>query len=399
MLQQRVSDAPEQRMILPDYTGGSIVNLLSAIQQAFGLAPGLYAPTPHVDVQRLAASRNIVLMVIDGLGYHFLRQQDAKATLRRHLAGRLTSVFPATTASAITSLMTGNGPQQHGVTGWFTYFRELGSVIAPLPFTARYGGGALRDAGIDAHALFRPQSVFDGIGAQTHIVLPRRIVDSDYTLAHGATAKRHAYRSLGQCFERVRHILSSSTTRQYVYAYWPEFDSLSHACGIGSAQAAAHFGELDAAFSRFLETVNGTSTTVLVTADHGFIDSEPDKMIRLEEHPALAETLMLPLCGEPRVAFCYVHPRKCEQFESYVLGELGDCATLHSSTDLVRQGFFGLGEPHARLCERVGHYTLIMKDNYVIKDWLLGEKRYVHIGVHGGVSEQEMHVPLIVVEA
>jgi predicted AlkP superfamily pyrophosphatase or phosphodiesterase len=386
-------------MILPDYTGGSIINLLSAIQQAFGLTPGLYTPTRQVDVQRLADSRNIVLMVIDGLGYHFLRRQDANTTMCRHLAGRLTSVFPATTASAITSLMTGNGPQQHGVTGWFTYFKELGSVIAPLPFTARYGGGALREAGIDAHALFRPQSVFNGIDAQTHIVLPRRIVDSDYTLAHGASAKRHAYRSLGQCFERVRHILSSSNSRQYVYAYWPEFDSLAHAWGTGSEQAVAHFGELDAAFTRFVDALDGTQTTVLVTADHGFIDSEPEKMIRLEEHPALAETLMLPLCGEPRVAFCYVHPHKCEQFESYVLGELADYATLHNSADLVRQGFFGLGEPHPRLSERVGHYTLIMKENYVIKDWLLGEKRYVHIGVHGGVSEQEMHVPLIVVEA
>jgi hypothetical protein len=39
-----------------------------------------------------------------------------------------------------------------------------------------------------------------------------------------------------------------------------------------------------------------------------------------------------------------------------------------------------------------------MKQNYVIKDWLLGERRYVHVGVHGGVSEQEMHVPLIIID-
>jgi hypothetical protein len=36
-----------------------------------------------------------------------------------------------------------------------------------------------------------------------------------------------------------------------------------------------------------------------------------------------------------------------------------------------------------------------MKDNYVLKDWLPGESRYQHIGVHGGVSQAEMYVPLI----
>ena len=40
-----------------------------------------------------------------------------------------------------------------------------------------------------------------------------------------------------------------------------------------------------------------------------------------------------------------------------------------------------------------------MQDHAVIKDWLPGERRYVHIGVHGGMSSQEMCVPLIVAEA
>ncbi len=40
-----------------------------------------------------------------------------------------------------------------------------------------------------------------------------------------------------------------------------------------------------------------------------------------------------------------------------------------------------------------------MKDRFLIKDWLPGEPRYVHIGVHGGMSAQEMYVPLIVAEA
>jgi hypothetical protein len=39
-----------------------------------------------------------------------------------------------------------------------------------------------------------------------------------------------------------------------------------------------------------------------------------------------------------------------------------------------------------------------MQDNYIIKDWLVQEKRYELIGVHGGVSQDEMVVPLIFAE-
>ena len=51
----------------------------------------------------------------------------------------------------------------------------------------------------------------------------------------------------------------------------------------------------------------------------------------------------------------------------------------------------------AKLFDRVGDYVLVMKDNYVVEDSILGEKRPPHIGHHGGVSSGEMFVPLIVI--
>ena len=70
---------------------------------------------------------------------------------------------------------------------------------------------------------------------------------------------------------------------------------------------------------------------------------------------------------------------------------------LHRSDDLLRQGVFGLFEPHPRLADRIGDYALIMRDNYVIKDVLPGEKEKFHVGNHGGVSAEEMFVPLVVI--
>ena len=36
-----------------------------------------------------------------------------------------------------------------------------------------------------------------------------------------------------------------------------------------------------------------------------------------------------------------------------------------------------------------------MKDDWTIKDWLPGERHYPMLGVHGGISNAEMTVPLI----
>ncbi|MGD2083655.1 MAG: phosphodiesterase, partial [Chromatiales bacterium] len=122
--------------------------------------------------------------------------------------------------------------------------------------------------------------------------------------------------------------------------------------------------------------------------------TEGDRVL-LEDHPELGETLLLPLCGEPRAAYCYVRAGATSDFESYVREELGHCVDLRHSGDILDAGLFGMGSPHPRLAQRIGDFTLLMRDHYVIKDWLPFERRYEQIGVHGGLSADEMYVPLI----
>jgi hypothetical protein len=70
---------------------------------------------------------------------------------------------------------------------------------------------------------------------------------------------------------------------------------------------------------------------------------------------------------------------------------------LYKSEDLIKENYFGLYEPNPKLRDRVGDYTLIMKDNYIMKDLVLGEDRRIFIGNHGGLSDEELYVPLIVI--
>jgi Type I phosphodiesterase / nucleotide pyrophosphatase len=382
--------------VLPDYHGNSIVNLMSSVVQARGGAPGPYAPLNDLPPSAIADARNLVLMVVDGLGFNHLTRLCSGSTLHRYLRARVTSVFPSTTASAITTFMTGLAPQQHGLTGWFMYFKEVGALSAVLPFRTRSGQASLRDLGTTPAQLFKHTPVFDLLDCESYVVSPQRIVDSDFNAFHSGRAARVGYRALQDFFAAVEGIVRRGTQRKYVYAYYPELDTLAHMHGINSTQVASQFAAFDGAFAQCLSALAGTDTALVVIADHGFIDCKASEFIQLERHPGLAQTLVLPLCGEPRVAYCYVHATRAPEFEEQVANSLGSAATLLPSAALIEQGYFGPSAPHPQLRERIGDYVLLMQGNYALKDWVAGERKHAQIGVHGGLSADEMYVPLIV---
>lgn len=384
---------PEAGITLPDYHGGSLVNLMSSITTALG-GSSPYAPLTALPPHHLADARHVVLLVVDGLGHDFLIGRDS--ALRRHLRSPMTSVFPSTTASAIPTFLTGLAPQQHGLTGWHMYFREIGAIAAPLPFRIRAGRHALRDAGVTPTTLFGLTPLFDRLPLPCHVVSPRHIIHSDFNVAFSGKAKRHGYETLDEMFAQIAGLLRIETPRSYIHAYWPQFDSLAHEFGIHSPEVAEAFAALDAGFSRLVEAAHQTNSRLIVTADHGFIDTSAEQTIDLDDHPGLRETLLLPLCGEPRMAYAYVRAGRETQFEDYVRENLADRVQLLKSEDILQQGWLGPGTAHPALRDRLGDYVLVPRGRIILRDWLRGEERYTHVGVHGGLSATEMMVPLIV---
>ena len=135
----------------------------------------------------------------------------------------------------------------------------------------------------------------------------RDIIDSDYNLRHCRGAERRAYETLDGLILEIENAVKSGPERKFVYAYWPEYDALSHRYGSESAEALAQFEKIDQAYASLLARLAGTDSLVIATADHGFVDVEPE--FSLELPPFLASQLKLPLCGERRVAYCHVHSK------------------------------------------------------------------------------------------
>ena len=122
------------------------------------------------------------------------------------------------------------------------------------------------------------------------------------------------------------------------------------------------------------------------------MDSPPQDSLELP--PELARLLRYPLCGERRVAFCHVHDQTI--FLEKARRFFGQRADVRPSGELADEGWFGTGRAHPHFAERIGDVALVMRGRATVKDWVPGESRHLHIGNHGGTSEDEMIIPLVV---
>jgi len=376
----------------PDYAGGSLVNLVATLVAARG---GKALHEPLRDFALDARVRNVVLLIIDGLGDNYLARHGAGSELARRRRRALTSVFPSTTASAITTSYTGRTPLEHGLTGWFVYFGAAGCVSAALPYRSRGDMASLAARGVDAEHIYDVPALFCSLAVKSIVVTYREIVDSQYNRVFCRGAERLAYANAEEFVAQLERAVKSGPERKFIYAYWPHYDAVAHRHGCEGVEAQKQFAIIDAAFGEVLKRLAGSETTIVATADHGFIDVAPDESLELP--PELAPFLRFPLCGERRIAYCHVHAPR--EFIERARDWLGDRADVMPSERLVQEGWLGPGERHPRLVERIGDVALMMRGRYTVKDWTPGEPRWLHIGNHGGTHDDEMMIPLIVENA
>ncbi|MFW9977916.1 MAG: alkaline phosphatase family protein [Candidatus Thorarchaeota archaeon] len=375
----------------PEYQGGSIVNLMRDIAEASGVSTP-YAKLSSTHLANLQDSENIVLMIIDGLGYNYLQKHGSGSILRKSLKDSMTSVFLPSTGSAITTFLTGLAPQQHAITGWYVHLPEYGLVSRYLPFTNMIDGNLI---GIPISNTIDVDPLLPRMNRKVFSVMGNRIIDSVYTRYMTGTTQREGYTGSRDFFRSIERAISTPG-RTYTHAYWPELDSIAHLLGVGSAEAIEHLQEFTQMLDTFLEQQE--NTTFILTGDHGFNDTREGGVIYMHDHPLLQDLLTLPVCGDTRTAFCYVKPSQIAEFERYVEKNLADSCDIYESQKLIDEGWFGLFDVNRRLRGRVGDFTLVCKEGHAIVNSFPGIEPYQLKGHHGGMCEDEMLVPLIVID-
>ncbi len=182
--------------------------------------------------------------MIDGLGAIQLRGHAGHA---RRLAGAMAkkdvsrSVFPTTTAAALTTLLTGTDPGQHGLVGYRVRDPQRGVLINQL--------SGWEGAGADASAWQAEPTVFERAVAQGRPAFAVGLPKYAHSGFSAATLRGAEFRAARSAADRVALALSLAEEHDgaLVYCYLPELDKAGHKHGVASADWVAALEDLDAA--------------------------------------------------------------------------------------------------------------------------------------------------------
>ncbi len=379
----------------PDYRGGSIVNLLSSVVRALG-GTSPHPPLKALDPELFRGNSRIVYLVLDGVGHEQLTRFVAAGGgghfFSRHPFERITTVFPSTTAAAVTTLSTGATPAEHGVLSWNLHLPDLGLIGAVLPGTT-LTGTPLAGNGFNLRRYLGLPSYLSSVRRHKRLLSFGTLGRSAYSNAGTRWNGYGAYKTL-RGMERQTLRFAWEGGRGVAYAYWPLYDTLCHRKGVQARGTRRHLAEIDTSLGRLTSRLAGTGTILLVTADHGVVDSPPPKRIDLAAVPGLLDCLTLLPAGDGWQVSCFVRPGRVERFHEVVAKYLSEACVCVTGEELLASGLLGPGQPHPSLQNRVGDYVLLAREDYAFRVVASLTKPRVHVGNHGGLSSDELYVPL-----
>ncbi len=312
-----------------------------------------------------------------------------------HAAPRtvIDSVFPPTTAAAVTTILTGRSPAEHGLIGWHQLHGD--EIIAPLPLYVRHPAASPSTPDALAASLYVTPPLFDRLDRPATLLIPDFICDTPCSRHHAGQAGRLPYRDFDDAFAQLAARLAQPEPA-FHYLYLPQLDTLMHERGPESSDAAALLAKLEVHLARLADHASRHDTAIVITADHGFVSAPAAQWVDVDDIAPLAALLARPLSGETRLAYCHVLPGCITLFIALAQTHLGHACWPLESRPLREAGVFGPGIPHPELARRCGDVILIAKPGWNLRDTLPGERQLQLAGVHAGVTAEEMQIPLIV---
>lgn len=383
-------------IVKPNYRGSTVVNLVHSIYKSLEIDCGTRNKyeLEILKTKKREFKDKIILIIIDGAGESFYRTYQKELGLDDWYLGTIQSVYPSTTASSITSLLTGLTPAGHGIPGWHTFFNDISSIVNILPFKQRY---SLKKKRLSKdipnnYILFSKEA--KELTKRMLFLQPNFLSETTYSKHLAGFAARRGYNSYQEFFQIIESFITENLSREFAYAYLPAIDSLSHKYGQNSIPVLSEARIIGSILRKIYLLAEKNETSVIITADHGFVPNSVSTTITTRQHPQLKKMLKLPLCGEPRTAFAYVHPKEKKNFMDYMQTYLKSEITVKSSKEMLKENWFGIGRANPEFEGRLGDFVLCMNDNYSIFDSLINETMPNLKGVHGGWLTEEVNVPL-----
>ncbi|HEY2428817.1 MAG TPA: alkaline phosphatase family protein [Acidimicrobiales bacterium] len=363
--------APGPRPLLPDYGGACITNVVRALTD--GGPPPAWLPAPAV------GAAQVVLFVLDGLGWDQLRERPGVApTLASMVGGPITSVAPTTTAVALTSITTGLTPAQHEVLGYRV--RVAGDEVLNV-LRWRTAAGDARQQVVPSE--FQTHPTFGG--TTPAVVTRAEFAATGFTVAHLAGTRLHGWRMASSLAVEVGALLAAG--EPLVYAYYDGIDKVAHEHGFG----AFYDAELRAAdrLAADLAADLPPGAAMVVTADHGQVEVGDASLMLTPE--LLGDTVLV--SGEGRFRWLHARPGCAARLREAAEAQFGHLAWIRSVDELEADGWFG-GRLSPAGRSRLGDVALIPYEPVAFTDPRDTGELALRCR-HGSATAAEMLVPLV----
>ncbi len=328
--------------------------------------------------QVVQGANQVVLLVIDGLGWHQLQSNIVHApTLASMQGGMITTVAPSTTVTALTSIATGLTPGEHGLMG---YRMDMGRHVMQM---LRWG-----DEKGDLRTTYPPEMVQPCppfMGASVPVLSKAELEGSAFTEAHLRGSRPMGWRSSSSIAVQVGQLLRAD--QKFIYAYYDGVDKIAHERGFGEYYNA----ELRQA-DRLVADVQNQLTpgsVLIVTADHGQVhigDASITPPRELLDHVAYQS-------GEGRFRWLHARNGATQSLFATAKDLYGDVAWVVTRDETIDNGWFGPRVTDVAR-KRLGDVALVPFEDVSFHE-PNDTGPYQLVCRHGSLTAAEMHVPLL----
>lgn len=333
-----------------------------------------------------APATSAIVFVIDGLGARNLSARAGHARLLAQAGTKKDSartVFPSTTAAALTSLLTGVSPGEHGIVGYRARIPGTDHVANQLRGWETDG---LPPTWQRAVTLLESEP-----RRQSFAVTKREYAGTGFTAATMGAAQFVGENDLTARVE-VAADLAAKHPGSFVYLYAPDLDAIGHRRGWESDEWIAGLERIDAA-ARRLTTVCSADTGIIVTADHGMVDVARHRHVLLSDGDALLDGVRL-IGGEPRMLHLYTEPGEAARVLATWRNDESSRSWVLSREEAIEAGLFGAVATEVR--DRIGDVLVAARSAIAYYDDRLADKKPQNmIGQHGSLTPDERVVPLL----
>lgn len=359
---------------LPDYSGACTANVVpELIKQLMGRPIAAWMPEP------VRGATQIVLLVIDGLGWNQLTKRVPLApTLAGFEGGPITTVAPTTTATALTSIVTGRPPASHGLVG---YRLAIGGdqILNVLKWTAddEDARQSVPPETFQRHPAFAGNTV--------PVVTRNHFSGTGFTDASLQGANLVGYSAPSGLPLEVWRLIKEG--EPLVYAYYDLLDTVAHVHGFGD-HYDAEFYTVDRLIRDLLAGLP-SGTALVVTADHGQVEVGDNLVVVKPE----VDELVTLYSGESRFLWLHAKEGQAEALLEQARQGHSDVAWVHSRQEVIDGGFYG-GPLSDEVTARLGDVALIpFAPVALVAANHNGENRLVCR--HGSLTADEVLVPLL----